>query len=231
MSTPLFINKTIRIEASAKRVWHALTDAEISKQWVSEFGIKGGKIVSDWKQSSEISWEDENGKTIVTGKVITAKPPHHLHFSVIDVNSGPMPDSTDADGLSYELTEANDKTTLLVRQGDFRKMPGGPKFHSATEKIWNKVLQKIKNISEHMQNLENAGYKQLQICPLPPHQDLDAHTHDIKTAHIILSGQLTIIDQQNNTQVYQTDDRVDFPAKTTHKAIGGPEGGYMIVGF
>ncbi|MGL5831590.1 MAG: SRPBCC domain-containing protein [Candidatus Altimarinota bacterium] len=231
MPTPLFINKSIRIEASAKRVWHALTDNEISKQWVSEFGIKSGKIISDWKQSSEISWEDENGKTIVSGKVISAKPPHNLHFSVTDVNSGPRPEITDEDGITYELIEANDKTTLMVKQGDFSKMREGAKARSASEKIWNKVLQKVKNIAEHMQNLENAGYKELHVCPLPPHQELDEHTHDVKTAHIILSGQLTIIDQHNNTQTYQADDRVEFPAKTTHKAIGGPEGGYMIVAF
>jgi uncharacterized protein YndB with AHSA1/START domain len=230
MPNPLFVNKSIRIEATAKRVWQVLTDNEISQQWVSEFGIKGGKISSDWKKDSDVLWQDQTGKTIVTGKVINVEAPYHLHFTVIDVTSGPMPDSTDADGLTYEITETNNKTTLIVKQGDFSKMAGGGKYHSTTEKIWNKVLQKVKNLAEHLQQLDEAGFKNLQICPLPPHQDFGEHTHDVKTVHIILSGQLTVIDK-DQSQTYQTGDQIEFPANTTHKALGGPEGGYMIVGY
>jgi quercetin dioxygenase-like cupin family protein len=229
MPKSLFVNKSIRIEAHAKWVWLILTDSEISQQWVSEFGIKDGKINSQWQADSEVSWQDQTGETLVTGKVISVSAPHHLHFSVIDVNSGPMPDSTDEDGLTYQLVEANDKTTLTVKQGDFGKMSNGGKFHSATEKIWNKVLQKVKNLAEHMQNLENKGFKEIRICPLPPQQDFGEHTHDLKTAHVILNGQLTIIDN-GQSQTYHPGDYIEFPANTTHKALGDDTGGDMIVG-
>lgn len=229
MPTPLFVEKTLQISASAQLIWRVLTESEITKQWVSEFGINGGKINSEWQKDSEVNWQDHSDKTIVTGKIITVDQPNHLHFSVIDVQHGPMPGTTDADGITYQLAEANGKTTLSVKQGDFGKMPDGSKYHAATENIWDKVLTKIKILAEQMQKISDQGYQQIRVCPLPPAEDLGEHTHDLKTVHLILNGQLTIT-ESNQSQTYQTGDYIEFPANTTHKAQG-TEGGQMIVAF
>lgn len=47
--------------------------------------------------------------------------------------------------------------------------------------------------------------------------------------HIILAGELTIIDKKS-TKTYRPGDRVEFPAGTTHTAKGSTTPGKMIVG-
>ncbi|MDB4978121.1 MAG: hypothetical protein JWM56_307 [Candidatus Peribacteria bacterium] len=77
--------------------------------------------------------------------------------------------------------------------------------------------------------LEAEGYTDVRVCPIPPDMDLPEHTHDEHTVHIILEGDLTIIDA-DGTHIYKPGDRVEFPAGTVHKARGGMEHGKMIIG-
>lgn len=78
--------------------------------------------------------------------------------------------------------------------------------------------------------LKNEGYTDVRVCPIPPDLDLPEHTHDEHTVHIILEGELTIIDSEG-THVYRPGDRVEFPAGTVHKARGNTNNGKMIVGI
>ena len=79
------------------------------------------------------------------------------------------------------------------------------------------------------QQLEQEGFTEIRVCPLPPNEDLPEHTHDEHTVHIILTGELTIIDAEG-THTYKPGDRVEFPAGTTHAARGATDDGTMIVG-
>lgn len=77
--------------------------------------------------------------------------------------------------------------------------------------------------------LEGDGFTDVGECPLPPNEDLPEHTHDEHTVHIILEGELTIIDA-SGTHVYKPGDRVEFPAGTTHAARGSTGTGTMLTG-
>lgn len=80
-----------------------------------------------------------------------------------------------------------------------------------------------------MKQLEEEGYKEVRVCPIPPNNDLPEHTHDIHTVHIILDGELTIVDGES-IRTFKPGDRVEFPAGTVHRARGGTGIGTMIVG-
>lgn len=82
---------------------------------------------------------------------------------------------------------------------------------------------------EWMIELEKEGYQEIRVCPIPPNQDLPEHTHDVHTVHIVLEGELSIIDV-NGTSTYRPGDRVEFVAGTTHKARGATDTGKMIIG-
>lgn len=78
-------------------------------------------------------------------------------------------------------------------------------------------------------SLEQEGYTDVRVCPIPPDVDLPEHTHDEHTVHIILNGGLIIIDGEG-THTYKPGDRVEFPAGTVHKARGTTNDGTMIIG-
>lgn len=85
------------------------------------------------------------------------------------------------------------------------------------------------NEHEWMEKLEKEGFADLRVCPLPPDKDTGEHTHDVHTVHVILGGELTIIDKKGR-RTFRPGDKVEFPAGTRHRAVGNPKGGSMIVG-
>jgi len=80
-----------------------------------------------------------------------------------------------------------------------------------------------------IEQLESEGFQELRVCPIMAGFDVPAHTHDLHTVHVILEGELTVIDQ-NGKKVFNPGDRVEFPSGTTHQAFGGEHEGKMIVG-
>ncbi len=77
--------------------------------------------------------------------------------------------------------------------------------------------------------MEQDGFTNVHVCPIPPNQDLPEHTHDKHTVHIILDGELTIIGAEG-TYTDKLGDRVEFPAGTVHKARGATDTGTTIIG-
>jgi uncharacterized protein YndB with AHSA1/START domain len=144
----LFVDQSIEIKASASKVWEVLTAREYTAEWVPEFN--GGSpfhIESDWKPGSPVFWKDQDGKTIVEGNVTALEPGKLLRFTVSDVRSGRSP-VTDEDGITYQFSEKDGKTTLHVLQGDFSPMPEGEKFRDMSAEIWGHVLPKVKALAE-----------------------------------------------------------------------------------
>ena len=144
----LFVDKSIEIDAPASKVWEVLTVRGFTSNWAPEFS--GGSpflIESDWKLGSPVTWKDAEARTIVEGNVTALDPPKLLRFTVFDVRSE-KPPVKEEDGITYELTEKENKTRLHVLQGDFSAMADGEKYRDLSAEIWDRVLLKVKELAE-----------------------------------------------------------------------------------
>lgn len=146
----LFVDKTIEINAPAFKVWDAITKSENTNEWASEFSSGGPEfhIKSTWELGSPVLWKGQDGTVIVEGNVTAVQENKLLRFTVFDVRSPERPAVTDIDGITFELAEGNGKTTLHILQGDFSVMTDGEKYRDLSAEIWDKVLPKIKQLSE-----------------------------------------------------------------------------------
>jgi quercetin dioxygenase-like cupin family protein len=87
------------------------------------------------------------------------------------------------------------------------------------------------NAEDIIKQLTKEGFEGVALVPIPANFNSGLHTHEDPSVHIIVSGELTIIDPDGSSKTYKPGDRVEFPAGTTHTAKGGMEEGSMIVGI
>jgi quercetin dioxygenase-like cupin family protein len=84
---------------------------------------------------------------------------------------------------------------------------------------------------EIIKSLEEIGFREVHIVDFPkPNQVIEQHTHDSLTIHVMLEGEISLIDNKG-TVLLKKGDRYEIPAGTTHTAICGPNGCKFIVGF
>ena len=81
---------------------------------------------------------------------------------------------------------------------------------------------------EWIETLEKQGVKNLQVITLEPGFKGE-HTHDERTIHVILKGEL-IVEDATGEKIYKAGDYIEFPAGTTHSVVFGHDGLSMIVG-
>jgi uncharacterized protein YndB with AHSA1/START domain len=144
----LFVDKSIEINTPASKVWNVLTNPGYTAEWASEFsGGSPFQIESDWKLNSPVSWKGPDVKVIVEGTVTGLELGRFLRFTVFDVRSE-RPPVTQEDGITYQLSEEDSQTTLNVLQGDFSAMPNGEKYRDMSTEIWDRVLRKVKELTE-----------------------------------------------------------------------------------
>ncbi len=149
MSDQLIVRSEITINASAEKVWDALTNPEQTRKYM--FGCE---TVSDWQQGSELLWRMEyEGKEFVAvkGNIVTIQPPVWLAYTTIDPNST-IPDLPENYlTVTYILTESNGKTTLVVTQGDYSTVADGERRYNEAYNAgegWNPILVQIKDLVE-----------------------------------------------------------------------------------
>jgi len=149
MSEPLFVKNSIIINAPAGKVWDALVNPALTKQYM--FGCE---TVSDWKVGSPLLWNGEyEGKimTFVEGEIVDIQPDKYLVYTTIDPNSDIDNVSENYLTVTYELSEENGKTTLNVTQGDYSKVADGPRRYEEAYNNgegWNPILVEIKKLVE-----------------------------------------------------------------------------------
>lgn len=78
--------------------------------------------------------------------------------------------------------------------------------------------------------LKQEGFKHVHVWQDGPNASYVTHTHQKKTAHIILDGEMTISVEGVGTFVLKRGDRYDVPAHTPHSARMGASGCCYIVG-
>lgn len=142
----LHINNSIHIQASAQKVWDALTKPEETKKYM--FGCE---TISDWKVGSTLIWKMmHEGKEFipVKGHIKGIEPEKHLAYTVIDPHNPNIPDIPENYlTVTYDLIEENGGTTLRVTQGDYNKVADGEKRYKEAYNNgegWNPILKLIK---------------------------------------------------------------------------------------
>ncbi len=101
------------IHAPAKRVWHALTDAAMVKQYMF-----GSDVVTDWKVGSPIvykgMWE---GKPFEDkGKVVAVEPEKRLVVTHWSPLSGTADTPDNYHTVTYALKPAGESTEVTISQ-------------------------------------------------------------------------------------------------------------------
>jgi quercetin dioxygenase-like cupin family protein len=77
--------------------------------------------------------------------------------------------------------------------------------------------------------LEQEGFGHTYVWQDAPNASYPDHTHATETAHIILSGEMTLtMDGEGHT--YRAGERCDVPAGAVHSARMGPTGCRYLIG-
>ena len=141
MDMQLTARSTATIHAPVSKVWQALTDSALIKQYL--FGVEA---ISDWKEGSPIvyrgMWE---GKPFEDkGNILKMEPQKRLLCNYWSSFSG-LPDRPENyQNVSYELTPENDHTRVTITQDKIAT----PESKQHTEQNWNLVLANLKKLLE-----------------------------------------------------------------------------------
>jgi len=73
------------------------------------------------------------------------------------------------------------------------------------------------------------GFSLIYVWEDGPNTRYPDHTHRVETAHIVLSGEMTLL-MDGISKTYRVGDRCDVPAKAVHSALMGPQGCRYLIG-
>jgi uncharacterized protein YndB with AHSA1/START domain len=141
MSEKLTLNKSITIHAPASRVWQALTDPKLIKQY-----LFGTNAKSDWKKGSAITYsgEYEGKKYVDKGEVIDIVPEKLLHTTYFSGMADGEDKPENYHHVIYELEPSNGDTTLHLSQDNIKDEKG----LKHVDENWGKVLEGMKELLE-----------------------------------------------------------------------------------
>ena len=136
LSTSMIIN------APAAKVWEALTNPAIVKQY-----FFGTNVKSDWKVGSPIIWEGEwEGKAYQdTGTILDIDPGKFVKYNYWSSMSGTDNKPENYANITYSLSEKDGQTVLTVTQDNIKSKEA--KEHS--EQNWQSVFGKMKEMVEN----------------------------------------------------------------------------------
>lgn len=143
------IRQSITIDAPKEKVWDALTNPDMTKQY-----MYGCVPVTDWRVGSPLLWQgEENGQliTFVKGQVLEVTRYEYLAYTVIDPNHAEIQDIPENYlTVIYTLTENEGTTTLEVSQGDYTKVANGEQRFADTQAQggWMSILEAIRDLVE-----------------------------------------------------------------------------------
>ena len=128
------------INASVEKVWEALTNAEIVKQY-----FFGSNQETDWNIGSKILWtgEYEGTKYVDKGVVLEFFPNKKLSYSYLSSWSGLDDKPENYLLVSYEVTQTKGGTELIITQSNYDE----EKAKHSSEK-WAVVIDGLRKLVE-----------------------------------------------------------------------------------
>jgi uncharacterized protein YndB with AHSA1/START domain len=137
----LVAKATILINAPAAKVWNALTNPEVIKQYMF-----GTNVVSDWREGSPIVWKGEwQGKPYADkGVILKLKPERLIQYSHFSPLSGKPDLPENYHTVTIELTTDEAGTTVSLSQDNNETEEA--REHS--EQNWKMMLDELKKLLE-----------------------------------------------------------------------------------
>jgi uncharacterized protein YndB with AHSA1/START domain len=141
MNNTLIAKATITINAPASKVWEALKDPELIKQY-----LFGAEVISDWKEGSPITYKGTyQGKAYEDkGAVLQAEPEKLLIMTHWSPLSGTTDSPENYHKVSYELVPKNGSTQLTITQDN----NSSAEERAQNAGFWQTVLEGIKKLLE-----------------------------------------------------------------------------------
>jgi len=141
MDNKLIARATTTINASASRVWEALINPKLIKQY-----LFGAEVISDWKESSPIIYKGiYEGKTYEDkGSVLKVEPEKLLLITHWSPLSGSPDTPENYHKVSYELAVENGSTQLTITQDN----NSSEEEQEQNAKFWKMVLDGMKKLLE-----------------------------------------------------------------------------------
>ena len=141
MSINLIAKTSTIISAPAPRVWDALTNPKLIKQY-----FFGSEALSDWKEGSSLNFKGEwEGKEYLDKGSILKSEPNKLFQYTYFSSFSDLPDKPENySTVAYELYEEDGQTTLIVKQENI----ANEEARKNSEKNWEQVLQSLKDLLE-----------------------------------------------------------------------------------
>ncbi len=137
-----FIAKaSISINAPVGKVWNALTNPEVIKQYMF-----GTNVISDWKEGSPIFWKGEwQGKKYEDkGVILKLEPESLIQYSHFSPLSGKPDLPKNYHTVTVELVSNGAETTVSLSQDNNETEQA--REHS--EKNWKMMLDGLKKLLE-----------------------------------------------------------------------------------
>ncbi len=147
--TELLVKNVITINASAEKVWDALTNPQQTKKYM--FGCE---TISDWEVGSSLQWRMEHeGKEFIAvkGTILKIEPQQLLAYTTIDPHSEMADIPENYLTVTYALSPQNGHTVLTVTQGDYNTVADGERRYTEAYnggEGWNPILIEIKKLVE-----------------------------------------------------------------------------------
>ena len=141
MNNTLIARATITIHAPASKVWEALIDPELIRQY-----LFGAEVTSDWKEGSPIVYKGVyQGKAYEDkGAVLQAEPEKLLRMTHWSPLSGTTDSPENYHTVSYELVTENGNTQLTITQDN----NSSAEEQAQNAGFWHTVLEGIKKLLE-----------------------------------------------------------------------------------
>lgn len=144
MDGTLVFRTQIKIRASQTRVWDALINPEMTRQYM--FGCVP---ITDWKVGSPLLWRGlADNVDYVIGEVIAFEPESLLSTTTFNPHMGHADVPENYLTGEYQLSHSDGVTTINIVQGDFAKVDDGQKRYTEAQGAWDFALQKLKALLE-----------------------------------------------------------------------------------
>lgn len=143
MDKNLSLTKTIKINAPIEEVWNALTDSEMTKEYMMD---GNGEVISDWQLGSSILYRGEwQGKQFEDkGKITKLDENKELEFDYWSNMSGTEDKPENYQHINFKLQSEGDGTNLTLTQSGLESQEEVDKASNN----WDVPLNKMKQMLE-----------------------------------------------------------------------------------